>query len=152
MSDTVPSNSPAAYKNISPAKKIRSLSWLIKFQKRKLINLENLSLPPKKSLKILRKSPVTLTNYPACLPATRPSASMMITIYHAGLQSPPPAKISAAQSLYSSEFCPCLFNISCPSAHNIIHILLIVIDYRLALCFIVASRPPQNISLSANLI
>ena len=66
MSDTVPSNSPAAYKNISPAKKIRSLSRLIKFQKRKLINLENLSLPPKKSLKILRKSPVTLTNYPAC--------------------------------------------------------------------------------------
>ena len=66
MSDTLSSNSPAAYKNISPAKKMRSLSRLIKFQKRKLINLENLSLIPKKSLKILGRSPVTLTNYPAC--------------------------------------------------------------------------------------
>ena len=66
MSDTVTSKCPAGYKNISPAKKSRSLLRLIEFQKRKLIHLESQSLPLNKSIKILSKSPVTLTNYPAC--------------------------------------------------------------------------------------
>ena len=66
MCATGASNSPAAYKNISPAKQTRSLSQLIKFQKGKSTSFKNLSLLPKKSVKNLNKSPVTLTNYPSC--------------------------------------------------------------------------------------
>ena len=66
LCDTVADTVPALYKNISPAKKIRSLRRLYEFQKRKLKALENLSLPPQKSAQILTKSAVTLTNYPAC--------------------------------------------------------------------------------------
>ena len=70
----------ALYKNISPAKKRRSLNRLIKFQRTKLPVTENPPSPsihsPEESpstrkifstsIKRLAKSKVILTNYPAC--------------------------------------------------------------------------------------
>jgi hypothetical protein len=68
MPDTVVSS--VSYKNISPAKKLRSHNRLIQFQQRKMSILKSTSSstknPSPNSTKCLSKSKVTLTNFPSC--------------------------------------------------------------------------------------